>query len=427
MGRIHNDSTSVKFFGAYRNQNRKAVTLKRGHSKDHRPDLLQLVYSLSVTADGAVPIHFKAYDGNQSDDGTHWEIWQTLRGLLGCSDFLYVADSKLCVHETLMKIDRAQGRFVTIVPHTRKEVAHFSEQVALSLVRWERIYAKRSSRKRKRKDVFECAQELYQMREGFRLYWYRSSEKILRDEQDRDDRLHAAYDQLRQLSSPRRRGPKSAAALFKAANKIRAQFRVEDWLSVVIQSETIQKFKQTKRGKPTKDTVFHRVLTKVHKVVWTLDQQAVNRAKAMDGIFPLATNTQRSALDVLKTYKYQPMLEKRHSLFKSVLDIAPVFLKKNVRIEALVFVYFIAQTIAALIERSVRKHMRENNIPSLPLLPEHRPSKFPSPEQIIAAFEHRNRHQLFDGGVLIKTFVDPLSSLQKQLLAMLEVTQMAYL
>jgi hypothetical protein len=54
--------------GAYDGQNAKAVQLKRGHSKQHRPDLKQLVYSLCVTRDGAVPVHFKAYDGNQTDD-----------------------------------------------------------------------------------------------------------------------------------------------------------------------------------------------------------------------------------------------------------------------------------------------------------------------------------------------------------------------
>src|SRR5215831_13756182 len=49
--------------------------LKRGHSKERRPDLKQLVYSLCVTNDGAAPVHFKAYDGNQTDDAIHLETW----------------------------------------------------------------------------------------------------------------------------------------------------------------------------------------------------------------------------------------------------------------------------------------------------------------------------------------------------------------
>ena len=51
-----------------------AIQLKRGHSKERRPDLKQLVYSLCVTSDGAVPVHFKAYDGNQTDDGPSGDV-----------------------------------------------------------------------------------------------------------------------------------------------------------------------------------------------------------------------------------------------------------------------------------------------------------------------------------------------------------------
>src|SRR5499427_2267905 len=78
MEQIHNDTTSVMVRGAYDGQNPKAVQLKRGHSKEHRPDLKQLIYSLCVTSDGAVPGHVKAYDGNQTDDGIHLETWNRL-------------------------------------------------------------------------------------------------------------------------------------------------------------------------------------------------------------------------------------------------------------------------------------------------------------------------------------------------------------
>jgi len=60
------------------------------------------------------------------------------------SDFLYVADSKLCVSETLLNMDRSQGRFITVVPRTRSEVDQFQQKVEASLVRWEKVLAKRS-------------------------------------------------------------------------------------------------------------------------------------------------------------------------------------------------------------------------------------------------------------------------------------------
>jgi len=101
---------------------------------------------------------------------------------------------------------------------------------------------------------------------------------------------------------------------------------------------------------------------------------AIARAQTMDGAFPLVTNTQLPALEVLNKYKYQPHLEKRHFLCKSVLEISPVFLKNNDRIEALMLVYFVAQLVAALIERAVRQNMARRGLKTLPILPEARPS-----------------------------------------------------
>ena len=94
--RLSNDSTSIKAFGRYPGRTRTGLELKNGNSKDHRPDLKQLVFSLSIAADGAVPIHYKCYPGNVTDDKTHIETWNSLLKITGYPAFLYVADSKLC-------------------------------------------------------------------------------------------------------------------------------------------------------------------------------------------------------------------------------------------------------------------------------------------------------------------------------------------
>src|SRR5262245_286070 len=177
MERIHNDTTSVMVRGAYDGQNPKAIQLKRGHSKERRPDLKQLVYGLCVTNDGAVPVHFKAYDGNQTDDGIHPETWNRLRTLLQHPHFIYVADCKLCTEKNLRTIDSERGFFVTVVPKNRSETATFTEAVLAGDVRWEEILRKRADRDKKVFDVIECAVGPYHLREGFIVYWYRSSQK----------------------------------------------------------------------------------------------------------------------------------------------------------------------------------------------------------------------------------------------------------
>jgi transposase len=132
LSEIHNDSTSVTFTGAYPEANggllrgKLTVALRRSaHNKEHRPDLKQLVWILTVTADGAVPIHYKVANGNTEDSTTHRETWDTLRVLTGRSDFLYVGDCKLCTTGAMTYIHEQKGWFLTVLPETRKEEGAF--------------------------------------------------------------------------------------------------------------------------------------------------------------------------------------------------------------------------------------------------------------------------------------------------------------
>ena len=82
-----NDSTSIRFCGQYRKQpelirGRRPARLAFGFSKDHRPDLKQLLFILTTAADGGVPVQFRCADGNTSDSVTHIETWNTLRKAL---------------------------------------------------------------------------------------------------------------------------------------------------------------------------------------------------------------------------------------------------------------------------------------------------------------------------------------------------------
>jgi transposase len=426
MERIHNDTTSVMVRGAYDAQNPKAVQLKRGHSKERRPDLKQLVYSLCVTNDGAVPVHFKAYDGNQTDDGIHLETWNRLRTLLQHPGFIYVADCKLCTEKNLRTIDGERGFFVTVVPKNRSEVAAFTEAVIAGDVRWEEILRKRADRDKKIFDVIECAVGPYHLREGFILYWYRSSQKKKRDAKDRDERIERTIERLESLDLRRMRGPKTDAAIRKRVDEVIAQHGAEEWVTVEIKWDTVEKFKAITRGKPTADTIFRRIIQQVPRLHVGTDAANIARSAAMDGIFPLTTNTKEKPVEVFKIYKYQPRIEKRHALLKSTLEAAPIWLKKNTRIEALMFLEFLGQMVAALIERELRQKMVENNIDLLCSLPEGRPSKTPTIEQVLRLFENQNKHALYEGDRLIRQFADPLTPVQSQILQLLSIPTAIY-
>jgi transposase len=93
LQRLHNDSTSITFSGEYREKpprpdGRRRLKIVHGFNKDHRPDLKQLLWTLTVSADGAVPVHYNVCDGNVTDDRTHIETWDVLRQITGQSDLL---------------------------------------------------------------------------------------------------------------------------------------------------------------------------------------------------------------------------------------------------------------------------------------------------------------------------------------------------
>jgi transposase len=147
---FHNDSTSISFCGNYRAasgrkiRGRTAPAITYGHSKGHRPDLKQLLLILTVGADGNVPAAFRCTDGNTSDARTHIETWDTLRAVAGRPDFLYVADSKLCSRDNMDYIDRAGGRFVTVLPRTRLEECR--KWIQTNTPAWELVWDRHNPR-----------------------------------------------------------------------------------------------------------------------------------------------------------------------------------------------------------------------------------------------------------------------------------------
>ena len=121
---------------------------ERGFSKDHRGDLSQLVEILTVSADGAVPIAHRLVDGSLEDSTTHICTWDQLVAMLGTATFTYVADPKLCTRDNLDHIAHNGGRFLTILPKTRKEDGIGRAWVAGGAVFWEKI----ARHPRKKKD-----------------------------------------------------------------------------------------------------------------------------------------------------------------------------------------------------------------------------------------------------------------------------------
>jgi hypothetical protein len=187
--RVHFDTTTITFFGEYESSVREP-RITQGYNKDHRPDLKQLVFGLNITNDGAVPLLHKVWSGNRTDDSLH--NFDRLRQLLGRSDFIYVADSKLTTTANMGYVAKYNGKFVTVLPCTRKEDKEFRHRLRRETVRWKGIWKVPNKRREQGPpDIFSTpvGGEM-RTEEGYRLIWYRSSQKAhQKEEQQKPLRL----------------------------------------------------------------------------------------------------------------------------------------------------------------------------------------------------------------------------------------------
>jgi len=437
MDQFHNDSTSVTFHGGYEDANgdklRGKVTLKitHGHNKDHRPDLKQLVFDLTVTSDGAVPVHYKSYDGNRTDDTTHIETWDTLRELKGNPDFTYVADSKLCVSETMRYIDGEDGFFITVMPRTRGEDKWFREYIIDNKVSWDEICRVQDPRKKNGPpEIWRMVESPIPSKEGFRIAWVWSSKKTKHDQISRQNTINKAISGLKglqkRLQSNRCR-LKTKQAVFREAEKIVEEAGVNRWIDLDVVETIETDHKQEKRGRPGPSTRYMAIERTRFHVNWEMNNTNVKADACSDGMFPLITNRDDISLkEILEIYKYQPKLEKRHEQFKTVYGIAPVLLKNITRVEALLFVFFVALLVQSVIEREMRSNMKKDGLKGIPIYPEKRQCASPTTDKVLNLFNNIQRHHLTDNGVRVKTFNPKLNEVQAFVLDLLKIPQSVY-
>ena len=436
LDELHNDGTSISVHGDYRRaaQERRewgritpAVTF--GHSKDHRPDLKQLVYSLTVTADGAIPVHFSVGSGNLTDDQTHQDTWDLLVELVGRRDFLYVADSKLATADNMGHIARNGGRFLSVLPRTRREDGQFRERVRHGEVTWKTLHEKHDLQG-KMVDRYSVCCESQQTADGYRLVWYHSTRKTELDELARSRRLERAlgglHDLQGRLASARTRY-RDRAKVAEAVEKILGDYQVESWIVPRIEQKEEARFRHARRGRPSADALFRREVRLRFSLAWDIDHARMAEESLTDGIFPLVSNDRtRSDLELLLAYKRQAQVEKRFSQLKSDYEVAPVYLKEARRIQGLLCVYFLSQLVQALLERELRRAMQREELDSLPLYPEGRQCRRPTTRKLIDLFESVQRHTLTVPGRDTTTFVTELTPLQRRILKLLRIPASRY-
>ena len=236
---LHNDSTSLALYGANtgatgaRRGGVRPPMPARGHSKDHRPDLKQLVWVLTVAADGAVPLTYRLCDGNTEDSTTHVDTWDTLVSLLGRADFVYVADCKLATRDNLDHIAGHHGRLLTVLPRSRKDDERGRAWIAAGGIDWTEIARQPGARRGDPEQVYWAADPPTCSEEGLRICWIRSSMKRFIDAAARTDRIERArrgLDELKARLAAARCRLKTRVAVEQAAAAVIADVAAARWV-----------------------------------------------------------------------------------------------------------------------------------------------------------------------------------------------------
>lgn len=434
---LHNDSTSVAFSGVYagatgRPRGGKVTpAVVHGHSKDHRPDLKQLVWILTVSADGAVPIAHRVAPGNCEDSTTHIQTWDSLVALLGRADFLYISDCKLATRDNMDHIARLGGRFVAVLPASRAEDGAFRRWLTDHEPDWTEALRHPPRRLGDPDEIWWTTEAPWPSAEGYRIVWVRSSSKIERDASSRQERIAkgiAGLEELNQrLASPKTR-LKHTDTVAAAATAALEQAGAARWVSARVEETTEERYRQESRGRPGKATRYRRINRTRHRVRFSVREDVVVTDACSDGCFPLITCDRKlSGPEVLIADKYQPNLERRHHVLKGPQLVAPVFLHDPARIEGLLCCHFIALLIGALIEREIRTAMAARGLRELSLYPEDRACPAPSATRVLEIFAGSARHHLLDqGGNVVQIFPPELTDLQRLVLELLGVPEHHY-
>ena len=434
--RLHNDSTSIKLTGAYPDADgrprggKPTAKVTWGHSQDHRPDLKQLVWILTVTADGAADHLSGGRRQHRRRRHPHRNLGPPGRAPR-TRRLPYVADCKLATGDNMDHIHRNRGRFLSVLPASGKEDAAFRDWVVDHDPAWTEA-ARRPGRRRGDPDeVWHTVEAPWPSAQGHRVVWVRSSAKIDYDAQARADRIArgiAALDQLNQrLAAPKTR-MKTTVAVEQAATAAIDQAGAARWIRVSVDEQVEERFRQEKRGRPGADTRYRRSTRTHHRVAYAVDEEQVAHDAASDGCFPLISNDRDlTDAELLAAYKYQPNLEKRHAQLKGTQLVAPMFLHDPARIEGLLCCHFIAMLVQALIERQIRAAMKTRGMKQLSIYPEDRGCAAPTAARILEIFTGLARHHLTDRhGNHVQTFHPHVTELQALVLDLLDIPHSVY-
>jgi hypothetical protein len=404
LSRLHLDLTAVRFAGAYEH----SAMVQKGWAADR--SIGRQVKTLQASTVDGITVYYRPHKGATSEVVGFAEAMQRLQELAP-PGLVVVADSGLGYLRHLCAADRSGLRFVVPLradtgwaDRFLADVGDLDQLVDLDHVsqREQRLPANERTRWKGLLRPYPVTDpdEKFRSHHDLRVAYIWSSEEATSVADARTRALDAAE-----------------AALTRVSNGLggryyRTQKDVDTKVAQIIGRNItgllhVSTGTDPDSGRPT--------------LAWHRDQHAITAAGQLDGLYALATNLPDpkrakpvTALDILKIYKDQWVVEQRHRDLKQTLRVRPVFLHNDDRITALVSVVGIALLIFGLIEADLRRALGPNT-PLPGLLGEGRAAK-PTGRSILTAFADLHLTYTPTGPTL-----DRLTHTQRTILAHLDI------
>src|ERR1700674_4439064 len=104
----------------------KNPMMRRGYSRDHRPDCEQMVIALIVNSEG-FPFSYETFDGNRADVSTMETILRMVERKYGKARRIWVFDRGIVSEENLQAIRKRGGQYLVGTP--RRQMKQFEEEL----------------------------------------------------------------------------------------------------------------------------------------------------------------------------------------------------------------------------------------------------------------------------------------------------------
>jgi hypothetical protein len=295
------DTTSISFEG----QGGETIG-QRGHSKDHRPDLKQMIVGVVLDGQGR-PICCELWPGNTADVTTLIPIVDRLRRRFGVGKVTIVADRGMISRETITELETPQRGWQYILGARMRAQNEVKDEVLSRAGRYHVVHPKRD-----RNDDPSPLDVKEVWVENRRYIVCRNQDEARKDAADR------------------------AAIVASLREKLRAG----------------EKALIGNKG-------YRRYLSPTGPDHFQIDEAKIAEEARYDGKWVLRTNTELDAAEVALQYKRLWMVEAYFRSCKSLLQTRPIYHKCDETIRGHVFCSFLAMVLGQELETRLAQRRAE--------------------------------------------------------------------